>query len=733
MNIDLATINFGPSNGGGEAVIRQLNVTENGTYRAPSGVDGYNPVEVRVAGGGSLTPEEQKALDTLTNASEGVLYTKEYKQYYNVFGDAFERSDWNRKISRMNGDLYVTVNKKIYKFNTDTASFDLVVTTTSSMNNFPLWMDKTGRVYGRRDRQIDLETGSYTNVSLNCYGFTYQTDPFKTNIWEGRYGVYSLSNSDPQKFNEETQLFETWTINFNDGVPDLANLATYSFEYEGHILFVEYNQMWEIIEYEDHIDVLLVNDPYFPILSQYYEEGWHYVSCDAGLFHISNYGGSDNYKFENGSWNSFSFKLNDTDNDPYWVSFGGMTVGNWLIGRIQDRYVSSVINMGSDTVTVSNWEAVKNVAVDLDSQQTINAFKYFNSGISTPSITNIGTIAGNVMNINSEEHLIITSGYIDIQNNNTFTKNNIPVVTKDELFTNDTVMPYGNMTETVDMESIGGLDTEYHSWFNVNDRIFYTINGDWYELTNIGWNQVSFSCEIILDYIYIAGNGAYMFSYDGSTNWDLYSWDNANTDWVMLSGASIPEGDFVNDNAYYFYDGSTLRFSNEKKLVDLGNNTYEWQQETDMPEYYEGRYVQFNGHIYCNYRSDDSFYEYNPATYTYNQLGYIGYPTTGLKVMFGMIVSENYGYLRYVDFNKIDPNDPGVDLNSDEYIVQLCNNYAFFGSNGVNLYCCNNNWEFVKTYGVDYEIPEVPAANGTYKLQAVRVGDQITYSWVLDV
>ena len=730
MNIDLATINFGPSNGGGDAVIRQLNVTENGTYRAPSGVDGYNPVNVRVAGGGSLTPEEQKALDTLTNASEGVLYAKEYKQYYNVFGDAFERDDWNRKISRMNGDLYVTVNRKIYKFNTDTASFDLFVTTTANMNNYPLWMDKTGRVYGMVNRQIDLETGSYTSVSLDCYGFTYQADPFKTNIWEGRYGVYSLSDGYPQKFNEETQKFETWTINFNNGVPNLANLATYSFEYEGHILFVEYNQMWEIKEYEDHIDVVVVNDPYFPIIS-IYEEGWHYVSCDAGLFHISNYSFQDNYKFENGSWNSFNIKINDNDNDPYWVSFGGMTVENWWVGRTQ-QYASSIINLSSDTIAVSNWEDVKNIVVDLKTVQHISAFKYFDAGISVPTISNISQIyASGDLNVNNVTTLRLQAGSIDIQENNTFTKNNIPVVTKDELFTNDTVMPYGNMTETVDMNSIGGLDTNYSSWFNVNDRIFYTINGDWYELTNVGWNQVSFSCEIIPDLIYPAGSGAYMFSPDGMGNMDLYSWDNANTDWVMLSGASRTEEE-VMDPVVYFYDGSVFRFANELKLVDLGSNTYEWQQETNVPQYLDGRYVQFNGHIYCN-SNNNYFYEYDPATYTYNQLGFIGWPTTGLKVMFGMIVSENYGYLKYVDFNKIDPNEPGIDLNSDDYIIQLSGSSAFFGSNGVNLYCCDANWDFVKTYGVDYEVPEVPAANGTYKLQAVRVGDQITYSWVLDV
>lgn len=38
--------------GGSEPVIQALSVTANGTYTAPSGVDGYSPVVVNVAGSG---------------------------------------------------------------------------------------------------------------------------------------------------------------------------------------------------------------------------------------------------------------------------------------------------------------------------------------------------------------------------------------------------------------------------------------------------------------------------------------------------------------------------------------------------------------------------------------------------------------------------------------------------------------------------------------------------------
>lgn len=48
----------GSKGGGSTPVINPLSVTENGTYTAPSGVDGYSPVTVNVSGGGGGSVEE---------------------------------------------------------------------------------------------------------------------------------------------------------------------------------------------------------------------------------------------------------------------------------------------------------------------------------------------------------------------------------------------------------------------------------------------------------------------------------------------------------------------------------------------------------------------------------------------------------------------------------------------------------------------------------------------------
>lgn len=51
---DMANAIKSISGGGGSSpVINPLSVTENGTYTAPTGVDGYSPITVNVSGGGS--------------------------------------------------------------------------------------------------------------------------------------------------------------------------------------------------------------------------------------------------------------------------------------------------------------------------------------------------------------------------------------------------------------------------------------------------------------------------------------------------------------------------------------------------------------------------------------------------------------------------------------------------------------------------------------------------------
>ena len=55
--------------GGGGAVVQPLSVTTNGTYTAPSGVDGYSPVTVNVSGGGGGDSAWTKVAETSYHVS----------------------------------------------------------------------------------------------------------------------------------------------------------------------------------------------------------------------------------------------------------------------------------------------------------------------------------------------------------------------------------------------------------------------------------------------------------------------------------------------------------------------------------------------------------------------------------------------------------------------------------------------------------------------------------------
>lgn len=76
--------------GGGAPVIEALSVTANGTYTAPSGVDGYSPITVNVSGGGGggviVTPAFQKLSYCYVNAYGTSLYQDVSKtQFLNIY------------------------------------------------------------------------------------------------------------------------------------------------------------------------------------------------------------------------------------------------------------------------------------------------------------------------------------------------------------------------------------------------------------------------------------------------------------------------------------------------------------------------------------------------------------------------------------------------------------------------------------------------------------------------
>lgn len=119
------------SGGGITPVINSLSVTENGTYTAPSGVDGYSPITVNVSGGGgggtptggTFTMESNGNTFTLTvpvGITNFVFYATDFNEgvadggwntvggvWFNGLGKTFIRyNNANQTVS----DLTVSLN-----------------------------------------------------------------------------------------------------------------------------------------------------------------------------------------------------------------------------------------------------------------------------------------------------------------------------------------------------------------------------------------------------------------------------------------------------------------------------------------------------------------------------------------------------------------------------------------------------------------------------------------------
>ena len=87
--------------GGGSPVIQSLNVTQNGTYNPPSGVDGYAPVVVNVSGGGGgiplLSRSQWEALTAQQKKSYGLVAIQDAITGY-IRGDLVNGADFVGEI-----------------------------------------------------------------------------------------------------------------------------------------------------------------------------------------------------------------------------------------------------------------------------------------------------------------------------------------------------------------------------------------------------------------------------------------------------------------------------------------------------------------------------------------------------------------------------------------------------------------------------------------------------------
>ena len=721
MNINLANIDFVPGQGGGgEAVIRSLDVTENGTYRAPSGVDGYNPVSVNVSGGSSITPEEQDALDTLVDSSEGVLNTVEIK------GNNLNQMFWSDGgfsnyglYSMVDGSIYNFDYPKLYKLDPKSMNFNLILDNISETTWTPLWMDNSGRMFQGKNKEIDLTTGSVTNVDLNYNYFDYSNN--RPNLFYGDRGIWCVSNTltDLKLYDEQLKQFTgTYTTTLpQDYSGNISSDICNVFTYKEHKLFhTNENKTYEVVETNDGLTVTDVTGVYFPIPTFTIDPYYIFSTENGNLYYMYN---RNKYVYKGtGNWESFTITSdNNVDypfNDTYVVS------GNCVIGGVNlPQGFYSIINLGQ-ALNATGWTPVNNIVVDLDSRQDISGKKHFNSiDTNNLSIWYVSSPKGNShIELNNNQ---TKASSIELTVLGSFTLNDVNIATTDNCIVNRSYITSGPIYKGICVTP----DPYYFGFFKTpSGRLIYD-NGDIVcEFDGTQFNQLQTVTIHSLGERYITITDG-LFAKDVN-NSNLIKWNDTASNWEVVL-------DLINDENIWAADANTLRLGYTHKLSNT-DGTYSWVEDPINTSEPLGKTYLIGQNVYMPQENSTRVRQYDESTKT---LTFIG-DTNEYPVDSHWFVFENELY--YVDndsVRKLNPSQVGTDqwdIPTKILYTESDNIYIEYNN---KLYLANNNVtdgnNFGYCYGIEETTPEVPASDGTYSLKAVRAGDQITYNWVLDV
>ena len=726
MNINLANIDFIPGQGGGgEAVIRSLDVTENGTYRAPSGVDGYNPVNVNVSGGGSITPEEQDALDTLVDSSEGVLNTVEIKgnnlnQMRWSYGDYFSNYIL---YSMVDGSIYYFDYPNLYKLDPKSMNFNLILDNINipAYDGRLLWMDNSGRMFQGNHREIDLTTGSVTNVNLNYSDF--RDDFNRPNLFYGDRGIWCVPSTltDLKLYDEQLKQFTgTYTTTLpQDYSGDIASDICNVFTYKEHKLFhTDANKTYEVVETNDGLTVTDVTGVYFPIPTFTIDIPYFIFSTENGnLWYMYD---SNKYVYKGtGNWESFT--ITSDDNVDYQFSDIYVVYGNCVFGGVDQQYKTySIINLGQ-TLNATSWTPVNNIAVDLESEQHISGVKYFNS-IDTDNL--------------SIEYVSSPSGksHIELNKNKTkaasieltvpglFTLNDVNIATTDNCFVNRSYKTSGPRYEGIC--DVMALQYEYY-FKTPSGRLIWDDTYQAYEFDGTQFNQLqTVTVHPKTNSFVTITDGLFA---KNTNNSKLIKWNDTTSNWEVVL-------DLIINKDIWAADANTLRLGYTHKLSNT-DGTYSWVRDKINTSEPLGRTYLIGQNVYMPERSSTRVRQYDESTKTLTFIGDTNeYPVGGSH---WFVFENELYYFDNVSVRKLNPSQVGTDqwdiptnilYTQSDYIYIEYNNKLYL-ANTTNVTDGNH---FGYCYGIEETTPEVPASDGTYSLKAVRSGDQITYNWVLD-
>ena len=672
-------------------------------------------------GGGSLTPEEQDALDILVDSSEGVLYTEV------IEGNKFNYKPWSGNFnlynlfSMVDGSIYIYDFPKLYKWNPETMNFEFIVQISSSTNQ-ALWIDNSGRLFQGNSREIDLTTGYISSVNLNWDNYNYTRNRY--NLFYGDRGIWCVEGNVSKLYDEQLKQF---TGTYSTTLPqDYSGDITYDickvFTYKGHKLFhTNTNKTYEVVETNDGLTVTDVTGVYFPIPTTFTINDQYFIFSteNDNLYYI--YGFSNKYIYTGtGTWETLDIHLD------YYFSSNYAVSGNYVLGGVDVQNQYSILNLGP-TQNITSWTSVNNVAVDLKSDQLISGHKTFENETNIDRLNCSVIRTNNTLKIFSDNKLKTISNNIvfsDIENKETIIKNGSKqIATVDQIFINNTFIPYGK-----DGDTINDIQGSRYSNYNFNtytNRLFKQVNDDGFEVDGTSTLiPVSFISNLYGPYVCNSPNMtiAVVPSPDGNT----YMWNDVDTRFDLICSSNN-----IIDWTGIWFDGDNFRFQNEYKLVET-DSVWNWVSDPLVNNVWNGNYNfgYKDGEVYAFNQGDWYLYKYNKVSCTLDKIGNLnaGKFFSYFNELFFRINGPD---VYIIDLSKVDPQNPDASLIGDKLFSAGGDTDDFIGATD-RLWYYDSDREMCSSYQNIYETPEVPATDGTYSLKAVRSGDQITYNWVLD-
>lgn len=665
-------------------------------------------------GGGSLTPEQEEAIEKLVNANEGVLITKEIKSldYYDSYLSNVYSSKYIANEHITPGEAYFVSNNALWKFNYESISFEKINGYESHLSDNIVWKDNSGRYYNGNS-QIDIETGKQIKVVDGIEGVV-QNYNYASTLFKFGNELLNIYLGNIKRFNESTQSFDD--MNFGAGSIGDIN-PVFMMYYEGDIIAPTYNAKlikvddmtykWE--SYPAPFETTLPDGNSFENLNNI-----HYVE---GVGYVYAKGNNNFYKLVDGHWELF--EVHPVGEFTCCIDFNSTySIGSLIIASFYDRI--ALVNVGNDFKTTA-WSSGTDMFVDLKSDQNIKGNKSFQQIITDGLQAGYINAKSSELTIYADKKLQLgtsDSGKINF-NTNRLVKKGVDIATLNDTICNPETKYIGPDYKQVQLEN--DICSSYRNIVVLhNGRIFSFNYSESYEFVGNTWNSVDFGLGFNYLEAYrtfkITSDKVYFVNQDNSNIYEFTGDEfiQKTSDGISSYGSIIPLGDTLYD------------YSTSKKL---NTTTWEWESVEAIgnisgqePMYYKvinGNTYNFNG---------SSIYKYNPETNSFEQ------------IIDGYTYDSNFGWFNSVNVFTYESDayfttSNGVfKFNTLNNTVERVNIYynendgpAYFEYDGklYTSFSCTTGY----TYEIKYNKPALPNNGLDYSLTAKSTNGKVEYSY----